>query len=275
MYHMWRSSGITWPSGFAACHFFGDAKGCFNKTLSACTLPAQNSENCKCTGVSGNMPAVCWGLGKRLDAPVPHVATWKVFALRIPKHSADELASLDCFWFYERTMVADMWFPVISNKCKLLQTNIILWLGASWCIMGWENGQHASALKIQSTLVQCRVCGSWDATKCLLSSPFLRVQIPRLLWLTTFAFCDFDWTIVSFINSHQLSQYWPKRLGEFLRLQLRVTYIDLEMAPKKGTKRAAEAWRNWKVQEVSNRSKRRISRQLLKNCMTHTLHTHV
>ena len=55
-----------------------------------------------------------------------------------------ELASLDCFWFYERTMVADMWFPVISNKCKLLQTNIILWLGASWCIMGWENGQHAS-----------------------------------------------------------------------------------------------------------------------------------
>ena len=61
MYHMWRSPGRTWPSGFAACHFFGDAKGCFNKTLSACTLPAQNSENCKCTGVSGNMPAVCWG----------------------------------------------------------------------------------------------------------------------------------------------------------------------------------------------------------------------
>lgn len=46
------------------------------------------------------------------------------------------------------------------------------------------------------------------------------------------------------IKSHQLSQYWPKRLGDFLRLQLRVTYIDLEMAPKKGTKRAAEAWRN-------------------------------
>eukprot|EP00434_Breviolum_minutum_P016692 symbB.v1.2.014716.t1/scaffold1080.1/size139481/12 len=41
-------------------------------------------------------------------------------------------------------------------------------------------------------------------------------------------------------NPYQLSQYWPKRLGDFLRLQLRVTYIDLEMAPKKGTKRAAE-----------------------------------
>ena len=94
----------------------------------------------------------------------------KSFVLRIPKHSADELASLDCFWFYERTMVADMWFPVISNKCKLLQTNIILWLGASSWIMGWENGQHACALKIQSTLVKCRACGSWDATKCLLSS---------------------------------------------------------------------------------------------------------